>query len=87
MPIVSRQTCAAAYIQQGLTITDRMVCAGREGLDSCKGDSGGPLIIGDMLVGVVSMGMGCARAGYPGVYTKLANPFLKLWIEQNIHVE
>ena len=45
-------------------------------LVSLKGDSGGPLIdkttSPHTLVGVVSRGSGCARAGNPGIYSRIA---------------
>ncbi|KAH9488037.1 Enteropeptidase [Bulinus truncatus] len=42
-PIKSRQTCELRYGQDSLTL--RMMCAGlpQGGVDSCEGDSGGPL--------------------------------------------
>ncbi len=54
-----------------------MLCAGTvDGShDSCNGDSGGPLVMpGDTprLVGLVSWGTGCARADFPGVYTRIS---------------
>ena len=46
-------------------------------LDTCQGDSGGPIMMYTtsqqwVLVGVTSYGIGCARADYAGVYTRVA---------------
>uniref|UniRef100_A0A8H7TNR3 Peptidase S1 domain-containing protein n=1 Tax=Bionectria ochroleuca TaxID=29856 RepID=A0A8H7TNR3_BIOOC len=84
VPVIDRATCAKDYSEVN-AITDNMFCAGltQGGKDSCSGDSGGPVIGSDgKLVGVVSWGVGCARAGYPGVYTRLGN-FIS-WINSNI---
>lgn len=63
---------------QNTGITDRMICATQAsfGKGSCQGDSGGPLVVqtgtGPEQVGIVSWGIGCAEAGYPGVFTRVA---------------
>nr|DAA64572.1 TPA_exp: trypsin 1C [Locusta migratoria] len=76
--IIDRSTCNQAYG----SITSRMICAGVSGggKDACQGDSGGPLVSGSTQVGIVSWGNGCALAGYPGVYSNVAN--LRSWISQ-----
>jgi len=81
VPIVSRSSCQSAYGSS--SITNRMICAGLSagGKDSCQGDSGGPLTLNGVQYGVVSWGMGCAQAGYPGVYTNVAS--LLSWINAN----
>ena len=72
-PVVDRTECAETY-QRMITLTENMICAGSEtgAEDTCKGDSGGPMVVGGELAGIVSFGAGCAVPGYPGVYTNVA---------------
>ncbi len=73
-------------------ITDGMLAAGitTGGKDACSGDSGGPLTVelpdGSLrLAGIVSWGIGCAQAEYPGIYTRV--PFYQYWIYRNFPVK
>ena len=58
---------------RGTSITPGMICAGYEegGVDTCGGDSGGPMVVekaggGWTLVGITSWGAGCAEPDSPG---------------------
>lgn len=59
-----------------VTIDDAtQICAGTGGTDACQGDSGGPLVLWEaggrpVQVGIVSWGLGCARAESPGIYMR-----------------
>ncbi|KAJ1522107.1 hypothetical protein ONE63_002418 [Megalurothrips usitatus] len=78
--LVAQTACAQAYGDFG-GVTPRMLCATDVGKDSCQGDSGGPLVSSaGKQVGVVSWGLGCARKGYPGVYTRVADPDVRSFI-------
>lgn len=75
LTVRSRGACDAVY---GRTDGRSQLCVGSSsaGRDSCQGDSGGPLVGGagdaTRLVGIVSYGEGCGRAGVPGVYTRVS---------------
>ncbi|MEV7419931.1 serine protease [Streptomyces sp. NPDC089919] len=78
VPFVSDAACSSAY--SGSLIAAEEICAGnlaQGGVDTCQGDSGGPMFRRDnagawIQVGITSWGEGCARAGYPGVYTEVS---------------
>ncbi|XP_076064656.1 uncharacterized protein LOC143038876 [Oratosquilla oratoria] len=70
-------------------VTSGMICAGRlDGtVDTCTGDSGGPLTCEGpdgrhTLYGITSWGKGCGRKRQPGMYTKITK-FLR-WIQEII---
>jgi len=85
MPLVPDTVCEEQYASIEQLIGSSMICAGggRSRLDTCYGDSGGPLLVdrdtparppGDyVLAGLVDFGNGCAQPGYAGVYTRIAN--------------
>lgn len=83
VPFVPFNECQQAY--GGDLSRGKVICAGREGIDSCQGDSGGPLLLrlreGWTQFGVVSWGEGCALAGYPGVYARIAEKHAVDFIE------
>ena len=85
VPVVSQSSCNIAYDN---FITSNMICAGFDegGKDSCQGDSGGPFVCMEndvpVITGIVSFGIGCAQADYPGVYTRVS-PYVN-WIKSNM---
>lgn len=79
MDIFNKNECIGKYRNLGATISDRQICAGGTfAADTCRGDSGGPLMrlrpegIWES-VAVVSFGHGCGMDGWPGVYTSVAH--------------
>lgn len=89
VPLVSLAQCNLPESYQG-TITSTQVCAGfrQGGIDSCVGDSGGPLYIlnngQQVQVGITSFGNGCGLPNFYGVYTNVS-AFLP-WMSNYIDV-
>jgi secreted trypsin-like serine protease len=76
--IIADSTCGSPGIYGDVFLPSVMVCAGflGGGVDSCIGDSGGPLSVAARFgqwrqAGVVSFGEGCARPNKPGVYSRV----------------
>lgn len=73
--------CKNPYEAKGIRIAKTQLCAGDGKHDSCKGDSGGPLMLEDLsdstesrwyAVGIISFGSNpCAKQGVPAVYTRV----------------
>lgn len=88
VPLIAPAACAASpYFE---AVATPAFCAGfvDGGKDACQGDSGGPLYAnndnGQVQVGVVSYGNGCAQPGNPGVYADVSQ--LIPWIESKVGV-
>eukprot|EP00092_Neocalanus_flemingeri_P005646 GFUD01006080.1.p1 GENE.GFUD01006080.1~~GFUD01006080.1.p1 ORF type:complete len:354 (+),score=96.54 GFUD01006080.1:149-1210(+) len=98
LDILSDAECIEAYKKidplkedSGIRLNPQLhLCAGRQvGVDSCNGDSGGPLIVQtgagrrsrSYLVGVVSGGPECAK-GFAGYYARMSN--YVQWIKQYV---
>eukprot|EP00095_Tigriopus_kingsejongensis_P010034 maker-scaffold231_size243715-snap-gene-1.37 protein:Tk10034 transcript:maker-scaffold231_size243715-snap-gene-1.37-mRNA-1 annotation:"serine protease easter precursor" len=86
LDVVDSEACLAKYT--GLQ-TQTVICASKEGQDSCSGDSGGPLIFRKspfdpwFQAGIVSFGPNnCGTNLQPGVYTKIS-AYLP-WIIENL---
>ncbi|XP_074596162.1 uncharacterized protein LOC141851321 [Brevipalpus obovatus] len=87
--IFTNQHCQNIYSKR--RISDKILCAGRYegGIDSCKGDSGGPMVVMNpvdrrwSLAGIVSSGAkNCGQRGKPGLYTNVG--YFRDWIDQTM---
>nr|CAD7450047.1 unnamed protein product [Timema bartmani] len=84
IPIIDDEECQMIY---GLErVNENMICAGYEtgGVDTCSGDSGGPLIFDNFQIGIVSFGRHCGHARNPGVYSKVAH--YREWINEIVGI-
>ncbi|XP_059622537.1 transmembrane protease serine 9-like [Phlebotomus argentipes] len=63
-------------------IFDHKICAGGvQGQGACSADSGGPLAVGNTVIGIVSWGIPCAR-GFPDAYDRVS--YHRSWFLQYI---
>ncbi|XP_053685307.1 phenoloxidase-activating factor 2-like [Sabethes cyaneus] len=82
LPMVSNEDCQAALrttrLGKRFRLHGSFICAGgEEGIDTCTGDGGSPLMC-PMLnqvkryyqAGIVAWGMGCGQSNIPGVYAR-----------------
>ncbi|GBP06444.1 Trypsin-6 [Eumeta japonica] len=81
VPLFNKKTCKEIY-NRATVVNSKMICAGTIGQDACRGDSGGPLILEGVVVGIVSRGASCGSGEYPTIYTKVS-AYLN-WIRDNM---
>ncbi|XP_063613018.1 trypsin-3-like [Penaeus indicus] len=83
VPIIASKACETVY--EDYYITSNMFCAGylKGRVDSCAGDSGGPLLCQRhgrwYIYGITSFGEGCGKKGKFGIYARVSN--YRHWIQ------
>ncbi|XP_076288691.1 uncharacterized protein LOC143213077 isoform X2 [Lasioglossum baleicum] len=88
VPLLDQSVCRAGHVYGEAAISDGMFCAGYldEGVDTCDGDSGGPLACyhngAFTLYGITSWGQHCGKVNKPGVYVRVS--YYRRWIDQKI---
>jgi secreted trypsin-like serine protease len=82
VPLVSDTEAQSVYGDS--FVANLMVAAGREGKDTCQGNSGRPMFAktssGPRQIGITSSGAGCGARGYPGVYTEVNAASIRTFI-------
>ncbi|XP_014294191.1 trypsin-1 isoform X2 [Halyomorpha halys] len=85
--LLSVKLCEGILIEKkiGLLNKNGSLCTLEESeeKDTCMGDSGGPLSCNGVIWGLVSWGEGCARTGYPGVYSRV--DVAKNWLKEVVY--
>ncbi|KAI5644995.1 trypsin domain-containing protein [Phthorimaea operculella] len=81
--VFSRLTCQITY--PFTRITDTMLCVGSDNDEgTCTGDSGGPNMHNDVIVGVTAFGTPiCGQAGRPSVTARVSS--YVAWIQDNVY--
>lgn len=81
LPVLADSVCGAAAAYGTVFRPASMLCVGypQGGRSTCQGDSGGPLAVPAdggtwRIAGLVSFAEGCARPGYPTVFTRAGDP-------------
>jgi secreted trypsin-like serine protease len=89
--VIPDSTCGSSGVYGSDFDPATMLCAGflSGGVDTCSGDSGGPLEAplqggGYRLVGLTGWGDGCAEPDAPGVYTRVAGDTMRSLIQSDV---
>ncbi|RZC41968.1 chymotrypsin-1, partial [Asbolus verrucosus] len=83
--VYTDEDCEMIHAETGPTNRNYHICAGvpEGGKGQCSGDSGGPLMVDGVQVGIVSWSVKpCTKKGYPGVFTKVSTQLP--WIRRKI---
>ncbi len=87
VPLVSLATCNSPLSYAGLIVVTQLCAGYAEGqIDTCAGDSGGPLYIVEngrtIQMGITSFGNGCGQENFYGIYTNVSHfiPWLSNYV-------
>ncbi|KAJ8673244.1 hypothetical protein QAD02_004506 [Eretmocerus hayati] len=79
VPIIPPKICAQNY-----GLTGYWVCTDSHFLSTCNGDSGGPLMMDGVQIGITSFGADSCELGWSSVFTRVSAYYD--WIEHKINI-
>ncbi|KAL1501553.1 hypothetical protein ABEB36_006854 [Hypothenemus hampei] len=80
VPVITNAVCQQTYGTS--SVNAQHICtSGANGRGSCNGDSGGPLTVNGVQVGIVSFGTRLCAAGNPSVFARVSH--FRSWISSN----
>jgi hypothetical protein len=77
IPVIDDAICSDIWSFYDGISSETQICAGMSGAGACLGDSGGPLLFNNRIVGIVSFGyvlpdQTCDSGALPNVYTRIS---------------
>ena len=73
LAVIDTASCRTLGGWDDRQVTEKVFCARNASSKTCRGDSGGPVVRGNTLVGIVSWGKSaCATSGMPSIYTDVS---------------
>lgn len=83
LTVVDNGQCAQMYVESGIHITKKMLCARVNPITTtCGPDAGGPFVVEGVLVGIVAVSKECGNPLYPAVFTDIAS--MNGWIADGL---
>ncbi|KAJ3643059.1 hypothetical protein Zmor_025796 [Zophobas morio] len=81
LKVISNRDCEEIF---GSLESSILCTSGDQNTGTCSGDSGGPLAIGNTLIGITSFGVQYCPGGYPSAFTRVTS-FVS-WLQSNTDV-
>jgi len=79
MTVLSNAACTSSW--SAAQINNGHICVSAASTSACSGDSGGPMVVGGVLVGATSWGQAQCNPSFPSVYSRVS--FFRGWIDAN----
>ncbi|CAH1722181.1 unnamed protein product [Chironomus riparius] len=84
LPIWNQRDCSERWSQR--VNLNKFCAGGTAGFDSCNGDSGGPMVVNGMQVGIISAGATDCGIAFPSLFVNITHPSIRAFIMERTRV-